>query len=172
MPHSEHAREKHSGLRELRQAIAKAVLARMKGDIPGLSAHFGEDYQTSEDPEAITYLRSGGQFLFLAFAFRPWRMWDLHVGIVPTDESSLSLGFHISERAAPALMQSLRQLGAGTGTTVQHQAAAFEYQANFSPMRVDDTSLESIVDTVCDLCRKCAPAVAEVTCPPEMRDDA
>lgn len=159
------------GLQKLRHSIAEAVMSRVTREIPGLSSHFGEDYEKTDDPEAIAYLTSGGQFGFLAFAFKPWRMWDLHVGVVPVDKRRLSLGFHISERAAPAMMESLERLGAEIGAKVQHQKAAVEYQANFPPVAVDAVSLDSIVDTITGLCRKYAPVAATIACPAEMRDD-
>jgi hypothetical protein len=160
------------GLHNLRHSIAERVMMRLKKEIPGLSPHFGEDYEKTEDPEAVAYLTSGGQFRFLAFAFKPWRMWDLHVGVVPVGERRLSLGFHISERAAPVMMASLERLGAGIGAKVQHQKVAVEYQANFPPVAVDDASVDSMVDTIIELCRKYAPEAAATACPAEMRDDA
>src|SRR3954470_20436811 len=92
------------GLLQLRRSIADSVLARMKGEIPGLSPHFGEHYEKSDEPEARVYRSSGASFRWVAFAFSPWRMWDLHVGVVPTEGRRLSIGFHISERASPALL--------------------------------------------------------------------
>src|SRR6185437_13498219 len=73
------------GLRQLRQSIAEAVMARMRDEIPGLSAHFGEHYEKTDVTEAVVYRSSGATFRWLAFAFSPWRMWDLHVGVVPAD---------------------------------------------------------------------------------------
>jgi len=160
------------GLRQLRHAIAESVMARMKKDVPGLSPHFGEHYETTDDPEAIVYRSTGGTFRFLAFAFAPWRMWDLHVGVVPIDRRRLSVGFHISERASPALMTDLKRLGAGINAAVQHQKAAVEYQANLPPIAAAAVSLDAIVDTVSELCRKYAPFAASVASPPEMHDDA
>ncbi len=159
------------GLRKLRDALAQAVKARTAGGIDGLSAHFGEDYEHSDDPEAVAYLTTGGQFRFLAFAFEPWRMWDLHVGIVPIDERLLSVGFHISERAAPVLMPELERLGAEIGAAVRHQEAAVEYQANLPPIEVDAVSLDRLADTVSELCRKYAPVARNSRCPAEMRSD-
>lgn len=155
-------------LQNLRQSVGKAVMARLKSEIPGLSPHFGEDYKKSDDAELLNDNR---QMRFLAFAFQPWRMWDLHIGVVPIGGRRLSLGFHISERAAPAMMSNLEQLGAGIGAKVEHKPAIVEYQANFPPIAVDDVSFDSLVDTICELCRKYAPVAAAITCPAEMRDD-
>lgn len=160
------------GLRQLRQSIAQSVMARLKNEIPGLSPHFGEHYETTDDPEAIVYRSSGATFRWLAFAFSPWRMWDLHVGIVPTERRRVSVGFHISERASPNLLDDLKQLGADIGAPVQHQKVAVEYQANLPPIDTDAVSLQTLVDTVAELCRKYAPVAARVRCPAEMRDDA
>lgn len=161
----------NDGFRNLRNALAQAVKARTEGGIPGLSAHFGEDYERSADPEAIAYLTTGGQFRFLAFGFAPWRMWDLHVGVVPIDERLLSVGFHISERAAPVMMAELERLGAEIGAVVRHQKAAVEYQANLPPIAVDAVSLDRLADTVSELCRKYAQAAGKLACPAEMRAD-
>jgi len=78
------------GLRQLRHSIAESVMARMKSEIPGLSPHFGEHYEATDEPEAIVYRSSGATFRWLAFAFSPWRMWDLHVGVVPADRHRLA----------------------------------------------------------------------------------
>jgi hypothetical protein len=160
------------GLRQLRHSIAESVMARMKNEIPGLSPHFGEHYEKTDDPEAIVYRSSGATFRWLAFAFSPWRMWDLHVGVVPIDCGRLSVGFHISERARPSLMDDLKRLGADIGAPALHQKAAVEYQANLPPIDVGAVSVETLVDTVAQLCRKYAPVAASVRCPAEMRDDA
>ena len=160
------------GLRKLRHSIAESVTARMKNEIPGLSPHFGEHYEKTDDPEAIFYRSSGGTFQWVAFAFSPWRMWDLHIGVVDTDRRRLSVGFHISERASPTLMDDLKRLGDDINAPVRHQQSAVEYQANLPPIDVDAVSLETLVDTVAQLCRKYAPVAARVRCPAEMRDDA
>jgi hypothetical protein len=158
------------GLLQLRHSIASSVMARLKNEIPGLSAHFGEDYERAEDPEATLYRSTGASFRWVAFAFPPWRMWDLHVGVVPTDASHLSIGFHISERASAALLDDLKRLGAEVDAPVKHQKAAIEYQANLPPVDVDAMPLETLVDMVAGLCRKFAPVAARVPCPAGMRD--
>lgn len=158
----------NDGFRKLRDELAQAVKARTDG-VQGLSAHFGEDYEKSTDPEAVAYLTTGGQFRFLAFGFAPWRMWDLHVGVVPIDERLLSIGFHISERAAPVVMPELERLGAEIGAAIRHQKEAIEYQANLPPIAVDTVSVDRLADTVSDLCRKYAQVAGKVTCPAEMR---
>jgi len=163
---------RNDGFRKLRDALAQAVKARTQGGIHGLSAHFGEDYEHSTDPEAVAYLTTGGQFRFLAFGFAPWRMWDLHVGVVPIDEHLLSVGFHVSERAAPVVMAELERLGAEIDAVVKHQKAAIEYQANLPPIAVDAVSLDRLADTVSELCRKYAQVAGKLACPAEMRADA
>jgi len=160
------------GLRQLRHSIAESVMARMKSEIPGLSPHFGEDHATTDEPEVIVYRSSGASFRWLAFAFAPWRMWDLHVGVVTAERRRLSVGFHISERASPNLLDDLNRLGADIGAPVQHQKVAIEYQANLPLIDVDAVPLDSLVDTVARLCRKYARIAASVRCPAEMRDDA
>jgi hypothetical protein len=158
------------GLLRLRRAIAESVIARMKNEIPGLSAHFGEDYEKADDPEATLYRSIGASFRWVAFAFSPWRMWDLHVGVVPTEARRLSVGFHISERASPALLDDLERLGRKVDAPVKHQKAAIEYQANLPRIDVDAVPLETLVDTVAGLCRKYAAVAASVPCPSGMRD--
>ena len=153
------------GFRQIRHSLAASVIARLKDEIPGLSPHFGEHYAETDDPEVIVYHGTGGAFRFLAFAFSPWRMWDLHVGVVPIDDQKLSIGFHISERAATAMFAELEKLGAGIGATARHQQAAVEYQANLPPFEVRDVALPVLVDTVADLCRRYAAVVARVSCP-------
>jgi hypothetical protein len=159
------------GLRQLRHSIAESVMARMKSEIPGLSPHFGEHYEATDEPEAIVYRSSGATFRWLAFAFSPWRMWDLHVGVVPADRHRLSIGFHISERASPRLLGELERLGSEIDAPVQHQKLAVEYQANLPLIDADAASLDALVDTVALLCSKYAPVAARVPCPPQMRDD-
>ena len=160
------------GFRNLRDALAQKVKARTAGDVQGLSAHFGEDYEHGTDPEAVAYSTTGGHFRWVAFAFAPWRMWDLHVGVVAIDERQLSVGFHASERAAPVVMKELERLGAEYGAPVKHQVAAVEYQANLPPIAVDETSVDRIADTVSELCRKYAGVAGKLPCPPELRADA
>jgi hypothetical protein len=160
------------GLLELRRSLAKTVMARMKDEIPGLSPHFGEDYEKADDPEAAVYRASGASFQWLAFGFSPWRMWDLHVGIVAAGDRRLSVGLHCSERAGAALRESLERLGREIGAPLQHQKAAIEYQANLPLVDVDAVPLESLVDTVAGLCRRYAPVAARVDCPAGMREGA
>jgi hypothetical protein len=160
------------GLRRLRHSIAEAVMARIKDEIPGLSPHLGEDHATTDEPEVVVYRSSGASFRWLAFAFSPWRMWDLHVGVVAAERRRLSIGFHISERARACLLDDLNRLAAAIGAQVQHQKIAIEYQANLPLIDVDAVSLDTLVDTVAQLCRKYAPVAASVRCPAEMRDDA
>jgi hypothetical protein len=140
--------------------------------IPAISAHFGEQYEATDEPEALVYRQTGGQFRFLAFAFPPWRMWDPHIGVVPIGDRRLSIGFHISERAGPILIAALWRLASGIGVTVQHQAAVVEYQANLPPSIIDDVPFEDIVHTLIDLCRQFARVAAETICPSAMRDAA
>lgn len=156
-------------MRELRRRLAEGVFSRLRSEIPGLSAHFGEDYEHADEPEALMYWRTGGTFRFLAFAFAPWRMWDLHVGVVPTAGDQLSIGFHVSERAAAFLMTELEKLGADIGASVIHQKAAVEYQANLPPVVADNSNIDVLVNTIADLCRRFAPVAKRVTCPPSMR---
>jgi len=163
-------RDEDDGLLDARHAIADAVMSRVGAEIPGLSPHFGEAYERSDDPEAVLYHKTGGQFRFLAFAFSPWRMWDLHVGVVPIDAQRLSVGFHISERAGSVLLEDLGRLGAGIGAAVQHREDAVEYQANLPPVVVSETSTESLAGVIADLCRRYAPVAAAIECPREMRD--
>ena len=159
----------NGGLRKLRDELARAVMARMAGRVQGVSAHFGEDYQHGSDPEAVAYQTTGGHFRWLAFGFAPWRMWDLHVGVVEVDDASLSVGFHISERAAKVVMPELERVAAEIGAAVQHQKAAVEYQANLPPIAVNQVSVDELVDTVAGLCAKYAKVAGKVPCPPEMR---
>jgi hypothetical protein len=159
------------GLLALRRAIAQSVLASTRDEIPGLSAHFGEDYLEADDPEAVLYRSSGATFRWVAFAFSPWRMWDLHVGVVPVEGRRLSVGFHISERAAPALLGELERLGESIGAAARHQPAAIEYQANLPPVDVDAVPVEKLVETIAGLCRRYAPVAARVRSPAGMRDD-
>jgi len=162
----------HDGLLQLRQALAKSVMASLKAEIPGLSPHLGEDCEKSNDPEAALYRSSGASFRWLAFGFSPWRMWDLHVGVVATDDRHLSIGFHCSERASAQLLGHLERLGGEIGVPARHQQAAIEYQANLPPIDVDAVPLESLVETVSGLCRKYAPVAQGVPCPAGMREGA
>jgi hypothetical protein len=156
------------GLRALREKLAQAVKARTGARIPGLSAHFGEDYEHGTDPEAVAYSTTGGHFRWVAFAFAPWRMWDLHLGVVAIDDHQLSVGFHISERAAPVVMRELERLAAGIGAPVRHQEAAVEYQANLPPIDVDRVSIEELADTVSGLCAQYAQVAGKLACPAQM----
>jgi hypothetical protein len=160
------------GLLQLRRAIAEAVMARIKDEIPGVSPHFGEDHATTDEPEMVAYRSNGASLRWLAFAFSPWRMWDLHVGVVTADRRRLSVGFHISERASARLLDDLNRLAADIGAPVQHQKVAIEYQANLPLIDVDAVSFDTLVDTVAQLCRKFTPVAVSVRCPAEMRDDA
>lgn len=158
----------NEGLRNLRRHLASAVLARLCSEVPTISAHFGEDYENTDEPEAVVYRRTGGTFRFLAFAFAPWRMWDLHIGVVPLTESRLSVGFHISERAADLLMADLQRLAANIGTTVIHQKAAVEYQANLAPVPTNGSNTDAVANTIVDLCRQFASVAKKVPCPTSM----
>ena len=147
---------------EYRRQLAETVLERLRSEIPNISANFGEDYETSDEPEAQTYRSIGGKFRWVAFGFAPWRFWDLHVGVVETENDRHSIGFHISERAAAAFMPRLEALASEIGTTVVHQTVAVEYQANLPPLVADERRLDEAADVVVDLCRKFAPVAAAV----------
>ena len=159
----------NAGLRGFRHKLASMVLDRLKDEIPGLSAHFGEDYEQAADSEAALYRQIGGSFRFLAFAFAPWRMWDLHIGNLPVDGSSLSTGYHISDRAAPLLLEKLRELAALRQVEVIHQPKAVEFQANLPPLTALPGTVDSVADVVCELCRQMAKMAASVPCPAEMK---
>jgi hypothetical protein len=157
------------GMRGLRHRIADKVLAELAPKIGGLSAHFGESYEHTDEPEAVVYRTTGGTFRFLAIACAPWRMWDLHVGIVPLDETTLSIGFHISERAAPLLRERLESFARKNGLRVDHSPRAVEFQANLPSLDPTRDSLEAMVKQAIDVCRELAPAATGVDCPAPMR---
>ncbi len=154
---------------EYRHRLAGAVLSRLQPELPNLSANFGEDYEAGDEPEAQMYRAIGGRFRWVAFGFAPWRFWDLHVGVVETDDAKHSIGFHVSERAAPALMADLRRLAAEIGSPLIHQKTAVEYQTNVKPLDADERGLDEAVTTVVDLCRRFALVAARVAVPPGFR---
>ena len=147
---------------QYRRRLAEAVLARLRSEIPNISANFGEDYESSDEPEAQTYRRIGGKFRWVAFGFAPCRFWDFHVGVVERDDGQHSIGFHISERVSATMMPQLEALASEIGTTVIHQPMAVEYQANLAPLVADERRLGEAADVVVDLCRKFAPVAAGV----------
>lgn len=153
----------------LRRRLARLVTARLKAKIPGISVHVGEDCAKGDDPEAVTYRQTGAHFRWVAFAFAPWRMWDLHVGVVAVDERSLSVGFHVSERAAKLLLPRLRRLGATIGAKARHMPQAFEYQANLPKIDVARTTPAALAGTIARLCSPMAKLAGVVVPPPAMR---
>ncbi|MDP6388561.1 MAG: hypothetical protein QF654_01540 [Alphaproteobacteria bacterium] len=154
---------------DLRRRLAKAVVERLRAEIPGLSAHIGEDYEQSCDPEAAVLRGKGTHFQWLAFAFAPWRMWDLHIGIVAVDAGHLSCGFHISERAKDLLLDGLDEVAAEFGAAAEHRPEAIEYQAILPPVEVAGATDESLAETIADLCRRMSALADRVSPPPEMR---
>jgi hypothetical protein len=153
----------------LRRQLGATVTGRLRPEIPGISAHIGEDYQEAGDPEAALYRRIGAHFHWVAFAFAPWRMWDLHVGVVATEGKQLSIGFHISERAKALLLQDLQALGNGIGAKAEHRPAAVEYQANLPLVNIDFADTEGLARTITDLCRKMAPLAERIEPSSDMR---
>ena len=154
---------------DYRHRLAEAVLARLKGQIPGISANFGEDFENSDEPEAQTYRKIGGKFRWVAFGFKPWRFWDLHVGVVQTDDGQHTIGFHISERAAAVLMPELEKLALQIGCPVIHQKMAVEYQANPRALGADERAFDRAVNLAMDLCRDFSRVAARVAVPPGFR---
>lgn len=154
---------------DYRHRLADAVLARLKAEIRGISANFGEDFENSDEPEAQIYRKTGGKFRWVAFGFAPWRFWDLHVGVVETDDGKHSLGFHISERAEPVLMPDLENLAGRIGCPVIHQKMALEYQANPRPIAADEREFDDAVGLAIDLCRDFARVATRVAVPPGFR---
>ena len=159
---------------DLRRRLAEAVIERLRAEFPGLSAHIGEDYEQSRDPEAIVQRELGTHFQWLAFGFAPWRMWDLHIGIVAVEAGRLSCGFHISERAKDLLLDGIAEIASEFGTAVAHRPEAIEYQAVLPSVEVagaSDESLgdESLTEMIADLCRRMASLAGRVEPPPEMR---
>ncbi|MER1966300.1 hypothetical protein [Castellaniella sp. GW247-6E4] len=153
----------------LRRTLGAEVLERLGGEITGVSAHIGEDYEEGMDPEAVVFRERKAGFRFLAFTFEPWRMWDLHVGVVATGADELSLGFHISERAAGTCMMRLMELGKQVGATVKHYPIVVEYQANLPPITVSAMKFETLVNTLCDVCRAMSTMAAGIEPPSNMR---
>lgn len=153
----------------VRRQLADAILRQLKAELPGISAHMGEDYQNATDPEAVRYRESGAHFHWLAFAFSPWRMWDLHVGVVDADKGRLSIGFHISERAREPLLESVTALGATIGAKAEHRPAAVEYQANLPDVAADAGNAAQLERTIADLCRAMAPVAKRIAPPEAMR---
>lgn len=153
---------------DLRRRIAASVLQQLS-DIPGISAHIGEDYQNAADPEPVHYRSTGAHFHWLAFAFSPWRMWDMHVGVVDSQKGRLSIGFHISERAKEPLLDSIVKLGATIGAVAEHRPAAIEYQANLPEISLDATDQATLERTIADLCRAMAPIAKRISPPAAMR---
>ncbi|MGH7659370.1 MAG: hypothetical protein ACRENA_00450 [Vulcanimicrobiaceae bacterium] len=154
---------------QYRHRLAEAVLSRLRTELPGISANFGEDFEASDEPEAQMYRGIGGKFRWVAFGFAPWRFWDLHVGVVETDDGRHSLGFHISERASAALMPELEMLAERIGSVVIHQTIAVEYQANRTPITADDRDFNDAVNAAMDLCRDFARVATRVAVPPGFR---
>jgi hypothetical protein len=153
----------------LRRRLARLVTVRLRATIPGICAHVGEDRAQSHDPEAVIYRRTGAHFRWVAFAFAPWRMWDLHVGVVAVDERSLSVGLHISERAAKLLLPRLRRLGTTVGAKAAHMPRAIEYQANLPKIDVTRTTLPALAGTIVRLCPPMARLARAVAPPAAMR---
>lgn len=153
----------------LRRRLGKEVLARLDGEIAGISVHIGEDYVASADPEAMVFRERNAGFLFLAFTFAPWRMWDLYVGVVAVGADELSLGFHISERAVGTCMMRLMELGEQIGATVKHCPIVLEYQANRPVVTVSSVKFETLVSTLCELCRSMSVMAAGIEPPRNMR---
>lgn len=149
----------------LRRELGGSVVERLKAEIPGISAHVGEDYADSDEPEAVLYRRIGAHFRWVAFTFAPWRSWDLHVGVVEIEPGVLSIGFHISERAKDVMLERLRDLGARIGAKPVHCPAAIEYQANLPPFDLARADKASLTDTIIRLCRDYAPVAARATPP-------
>lgn len=156
-------------MRALRLRLGEAVTGKLQAEISGLQAHYGEDYERSDAPEALIYHKIGGTFRFLAFSCPPWRMWDFHVGVVPLDDHTLSTGVHISERANAVLHESLAAIASRLGATVVHAPRAIEYQANLKPFDVTQASFAEIESTLIKLCRELPPVVAAIECPAEMK---
>jgi hypothetical protein len=153
----------------LRRQLAHGLIERLRGELPGLSAHMGEDYREASDPEAVHYRHTGAPFHWLAFAISPWRMWDLHVGIVDVHPLHLSVGLHISERAAEPLLEGLKTASATFGAAAEHRPAAAEYQANLPPMRVEAGDTAQLERTIGEMCRAMARLAAQAAPPAAMR---
>ncbi len=153
----------------LRRRLGREVLARLGGDIPGISAHIGEDYEWGADPEVRVFRERKAGFRFLAFAFEPWRMWDLYVGVVVVGADELSLGFHISERAVGTCMMRLMKLAERIGATVRHYPVVVEYRADRPVVTVSAAKFESLVNIICELCRSMSAMAASIEPPDPMR---
>ena len=158
------------GMRTLRLRLGASVIGKLHTEIDGLSAHYGEDYEFTDTPEAVIYHKIGGTFRFLALACSPWRMWDFHVGVVALDGNMLSTGVHISERAHPFLRDHLASIAARFGTSIMHAPRAVEYQANLRPLDVTQSPFEEIERQIISLCRTLPAVVATAECPAVMQD--
>jgi hypothetical protein len=158
------------GMRTLRLRLGASVIGKVQAEFDGLSAHYGEDYEFTDIPEAVIYHKIGGTFRFLAFACSPWRMWDFHVGVVALDSNMLSIGVHISERADPFLRDYLTSIAARLGTSVVHAPRAVEYQANLRPLDVTQIPFEEIESQIVSLCRALPLVAATAECPVAMQD--
>jgi len=91
--------------------------------------------------------------------------------VVAVDERALSVGLHVSERAAKLLLRRLKRLGAIVGAKAEHMPRAIEYQANLPRIDVTGTTLPALAGVIAGLCPLMAGLARAVTPPSAMRAD-
>lgn len=150
----------------LLQQLAQRVCSRLAGEVPGLSVHAGTDYAGSDDPRVRMLLESGGHLDWVALAFAPFSLWDLHVGLVLVQDH-VSVGVHASSRRWPEPPPPLARAALAVGAQYTHAATAREHQFNLPPRRFTKTMVAALERRTFSLCRLTAATLPSLVDAPE-----
>jgi hypothetical protein len=146
---------------ELCRELADTVVDELSADLPRVSAHLGENYAEADEPEARSIRNHGGTFLWVAFGFKPYSMWNAHVGVLTADDRVV-VGLHVHERVSVGKPAAVAAIAGEIGAEYRYSDAADEHQFNRPPIPLERVDVEDLSQDIADLCRRLNPVVNEV----------
>jgi len=152
-----------SGMDELRGQIRVRTLGRFGGMDWGIEAHTGEEYEYSNAPQAILLRQRGALAPFLAFTFRPWTLWQLHVGCVPLNSREVSIGLHVGQSSYSDFRGELDVLAQALNAELRRADQVDEVQCNMPTIDIEKHGVEFIAGNIALLCCYAAASARRVT---------
>lgn len=146
---------------ELRRELADRVTTKLSPDLCRVSPYFGEQYASSNAPEARAIRERNGTFRWVAFGFDPHPMWDAHIGVLTTD-SQVMVGIHVHERVSLTQPKAVAAIADEIGAEYRFSETAAEHQFNYSPVPLNTVDIDNLAEKIAELCRKFESVVDEL----------
>lgn len=145
---------------EFLERLAESVENRLSSETTRLTVHHGSDYAEEEDPDASALRRSGMHFRWVAFAYEPHNMWDVHVGVLLEGNTAIA-GFHVHERVVSDDPPEVSDVATELGLAYRYSEAANEHQFNQEPVPYE-SGLDELASDVTRIYRAFLPLVDDL----------